>query len=114
MCHVQKGACRIPLHSHVSGLGQACEGAQRTRSRNFCLVVFVRSKIGDATDSIALDLHIGREHLADERGQSTELNNQDLILGCKIWSDNLVISSVLPTCDILLTARFPSAALAAR
>lgn len=39
-------------------------------------------EIGDASDGVALDLDVGRQHLADERLQSTKLYNQQLVLRC--------------------------------
>lgn len=39
------------------------------------------SQISDAADSIALDLDVGRQHLADKRCQTAQLDDQDLVLG---------------------------------
>lgn len=38
------------------------------------------SEICDAPDSITLDLNIGRQHLADERRQTSQLDDEDLVL----------------------------------
>jgi hypothetical protein len=39
-------------------------------------------EIGDASDGVALDLDVRRQHLADEGLQSTKLYNQQLVLRC--------------------------------
>lgn len=39
-------------------------------------------EIGDASDGVALDLDVRRQHLADEGLQSTKLHNQQLVLRC--------------------------------
>lgn len=41
------------------------------------------SEVGDAADGVALDLDVGREHLTDERLESTELDDGNLVLGCE-------------------------------
>lgn len=38
------------------------------------------SEVCDASDSITLDLNIGRQHLTDERRQTPQLNDEDLVL----------------------------------
>lgn len=40
----------------------------------------VGSKVGDASDGIALDFHVGAEHLPDKRLQPAQRNNQQLVL----------------------------------
>lgn len=39
-------------------------------------------EVGDAPDGVALDLDVGREHLADEGFESSELDDRELVLGC--------------------------------
>lgn len=41
----------------------------------------VCGKIRDAADGVALDLNVGAEHLADERLDATERDDQELVLG---------------------------------
>lgn len=38
-------------------------------------------EVGDASDGIALDFNVGREHLPDERLESAERDNEQLVLG---------------------------------
>jgi hypothetical protein len=74
----------------------------------------VGGQVGDASDGIALDLDIGRVHLLDEGSQATEGDNGDLVLGC---GGLAAVDAVCVCCgwmDVLLTARLPRAALAAR
>lgn len=87
MGHVEESAGRISLHSHILGLREPGEGPQCTRSRDLCFVLFVCSQISDATDGVALHLDILGHHLADQRRQSTKLDNGDLVVGCA-RSDN--------------------------
>ena len=42
----------------------------------------MRGEVRDAPDGVALHLDVGREHLANERFQSTKLDDRDLVLGC--------------------------------
>ena len=72
----------------------------------------VSGEISDASDGIALHFDVGAEHLADERFQSTELDNEQLILR---YIRIINLKDVKPyRVDALFTARFPRAALAAR
>jgi hypothetical protein len=48
----------------------------------------MRSEVGDASDGVALDFNVGREHLTDQRIQSAELDDQDLVLRCTINATN--------------------------
>lgn len=41
-------------------------------------------EVGDAPDGVALHLDVRGEHLADERLQSTELDDRDLVLRCAV------------------------------
>ena len=38
-------------------------------------------EVGDASDGVALDLDVGRQHLSDERVQSSESDDERLVLG---------------------------------
>lgn len=38
------------------------------------------SEVCDASDSITLNLNIGRQHLTDERRQTSQLDDEDLVL----------------------------------
>ena len=46
----------------------------------------MRSQVGDTSHSIALDLHIGAEHLPDERLKATELYDEQLVIGYEMPS----------------------------
>ena len=39
------------------------------------------SQVRDTSDSIALDLDIARDHLLDQGGQPTKLDDEDLVIG---------------------------------
>lgn len=80
MCHVQESPCSISLHPHVPGLGQTCEWTKCAGFCNLSLVFFMGSEVCDASDSITLDFNIGRQHLTDERRQTSQLNDEDLVL----------------------------------
>lgn len=81
MCHVEESACCVPLNSHIPGLGQPRQRTQSAGAGNLGLVLLVGSQIRDTSHSIALDLDIGRHHLANQRGQTTALYNENLVLG---------------------------------
>lgn len=68
------------------------------------------SQIRDASDGVALHLDIGRVHLLDQGRQSTESDYGDFVLSYKSQQALVAISREY----ILLTARLPRAALAAR
>ena len=70
------------------------------------------SQIGHASNCIALYFDVGTEHLPDQRLQTTELYYKEFVLGC--YHGRLETVSDVAECDVLLTARFPRAALAAR
>lgn len=44
----------------------------------------MRSQVGDASYGVALDLDVGRKHLSDQRRQATELDDEDLVFGCRL------------------------------
>ena len=46
----------------------------------------MRGKVRHASDSIALHLDVRAEHLADERLQAAELDDEQLVLGCNTFS----------------------------
>lgn len=81
MCHVEKCTGGVPLHTHVSGLGESGKGAKCPRPSYLGLVLLVRGEVGDAADSITLDFDVGGQHLADQWGQATQLDDEDLVLG---------------------------------
>jgi hypothetical protein len=72
----------------------------------------VRSKVGNASNSVALHLDVGTEHLTNERLEPAQLDNKQLILGYPELSNWMIIQSRGK--DPLFTAKFPRAALAAR
>jgi len=41
----------------------------------------MRGQVCDAPHSIALDFHIGAEHLTDQWLQATQLHNEELVVG---------------------------------
>lgn len=112
MCHVQESSCGISLHAHVPGLCQTREWAECAGFRDLRLVFFMRSEVRDAPDSITLDLNIGRQHLSDERRETSQLNDEDLVLRYEVCQSLRLHCCFGP--NLLLTARFPRAALAAR
>lgn len=70
------------------------------------------SKIGDTSDGVTLHLYVGTEHLAYEGLEPAQLDNKQLIFGL-----SRVISGTGIKChglNLLFTAKFPRAALAAR
>ncbi len=69
-------------------------------------------EISDTSDGVALYFDVGTEHLADERFKSTQLDNEQLILGYLRIINLTGVKSY--RVDALFTARFPRAALAAR
>jgi hypothetical protein len=81
MRHVEERSRCIPLNPHVFRLGKPRQGAQSSRAGDFGLVIFLRRQVRDTSNSIALDLDVGRHHLANEGVQPAELNNQDFIVG---------------------------------
>jgi hypothetical protein len=112
MRHVEQSTRRISLYPHISRLGEASKRSESAGTGNLGLVLFVRCKIGDASDSVALHLNIRRQHLSNERSQSTKLDNKDLVIGCSTSSQQLD-EFIEVVANALLTARFPRAALAA-
>lgn len=80
MGHVEQRSSRVSLNAHILRLSQADERAQRARSSDLGLVLFVCGQIRDATHRIALHLHVRRHHLADQRGQPSKGDDQDLVL----------------------------------
>jgi len=67
-------------------------------------------KVGNAPDCVALNFDIWRHHLSDEGRQTTELDDGNLVFS---YSLSVVLNQAKRYCNILLTARFPNAALAA-
>lgn len=70
------------------------------------------SEISDTSDGITLHLYVGTEHLAYERLEPAQLDNKQLVFGL-----SRVISQTGIKChgsNLLFTAKFPRAALAAR
>ena len=112
MRHVEQSSRGISLNTHVSGLGQPCKWAKSTRSRNLGFVLFVCSEVRYAPDSIALDFDICRQHLADQGWEPSELHNKDLVV--RYRTRQILARSRSISIHLLLTARFPRAALAAR
>lgn len=41
----------------------------------------VGGEVGDASDGVALHLNVGREHLTDERIETSQSNDESLVLG---------------------------------
>lgn len=37
-------------------------------------------EVGDASDGVALNLNVGREHLSDERVETSKSNDESLVL----------------------------------
>lgn len=112
MRHVQQSPRSIPLYTHVPGLGQPRKWAQSTRSRNLGLVLFMRSEVRYAPDSVALNFDICRQHLADKGREPSKLHNKDLVVRC--WTRQILVWGRHISRHLLLTARLPRAALAAR
>lgn len=81
MGHVEESASGIPLDPHILGLGQPRKWTESTRPCNFRLVILMCSQVGYAPDGIALDLDVGRQHLANQGRQPAELDDQDFVLG---------------------------------
>lgn len=81
VCHVEQSTCRITLNPHILRLCQADQRTQRARAGNLCLVLLVRGQVRNTSDGVALYLYIRRHHLADQRGQPSEGDDQDFVLG---------------------------------
>lgn len=58
MGHVEESTGRVPLHPHISGLGEPCQRAESTGSSDLGLVLLVGSEVSDAANRIALNLDI--------------------------------------------------------
>lgn len=73
-------------------------------------------QVCDAADSVTLHLHIRTQHLSDERFQSAEFHNEKLIIRYKnpTWHRSTPRRKANVDFDVLLTAKLPNAALAAR
>lgn len=112
MRHVQESSCRVSLHAHIPGLCQTRKWAEGARFCYLRLIFFMRSEVCDAPYSITLNLNVGRQHLTDERRETSQLNDEDLVLRWEVLS--VIVFTRLHGSNLLLTARFPSAALAAR
>lgn len=113
MCHVQQCACCISLYPHVLGLRKTSQRAQSSRAGYLGLVVFMRSQVGDAADSVALYLHVRRHHLSYQRRKTSKSHDQDLILRYLV-SIPAFIEYRIQKKNVLFTAKLPRAALAAR
>jgi len=48
------------------------------------LVLTMSGQVGDASYSVALYFNIGRQHLSDQRLQSSQPDDQKLVLGCLV------------------------------
>lgn len=84
MRHVQESSGSISLHAHVPGLCQTREWAEGARFRYLRLIFFMRSEVCNASDGITLNLNIGRQHLTDERRETSQLNDKNLVLRCEV------------------------------
>ena len=80
-------------------------------------------EVGDAAHSIALHFDVRREHLSNEGLKTTEFDNKQLVLGyhdTKIFvsmffqRQPITAVSMPSATDLLLTAKLPKAAEAAR
>lgn len=71
----------------------------------------MRGKVGHAADGIALYFDVRTKHLANERLETAELDNEQLILGCNMFNIRDIMSE---RPNPLFTAKLPRAALAAR
>ena len=80
MCHVQQRPSGVSLNTHVPGLCQSSQRPESTGPRNLCLVLLVGGQVGNTADGVTLHLHVGRQHLSDEWGQATEVDNQNLVI----------------------------------
>jgi hypothetical protein len=80
MSHVKQCAGRIALYTHILRLGQADQRTQRSRPSDLGLVLLVGCQVSDTTDGVTLHFNIGRHHLADQRGQPSESDDQDFVL----------------------------------
>ena len=110
MCHVQQSACSVSLHAHVSRLGQSRQWAQGPGPGNLRFVLFMRCKIRDTADSIALNFHVRRHHLSNEGSQATEVDYGHFVFR---WYLLATAPGKRIQPNLLFTARLPSAALAA-
>ena len=80
MCHVEQRSSGVSLHSHIFRFRQPCQWAQGTGSCNLCFVIFMCCQIGYAANRIALDFDVRRHHLANERRQAAQLDDQAFVL----------------------------------
>jgi hypothetical protein len=70
------------------------------------------SEIGDTSDGITLHLYVGTKHLAYERLEPAQLDNEQLIFSLPRVISRIGIKN--HSLNLLFTAKFPRAALAAR
>ena len=130
--HVEKCPRRVSLNAHIFGPGEPGQRTERSRSRDLGLVILVRGEVGDAADGVALHLDVGRHHLSDEGSQATQEDDGDFVLRCQAVSIVMLEDFTIVKGDrgarasppppgnrsggaiLLLTARLPKAALAAR
>ena len=113
MRHIQQSPSSITLNPHILRFRQSGQRSEGSRPRNLRLVVLVGRQVGDASDGITLHLDVRRHHLTDQRRQSTQQDNRNFVLGCSFRQSRTLLAC-LRLEYILLTARLPSAALAAR
>jgi hypothetical protein len=110
MGHVEECSSCVPLHAHVFGFCQPCQGLQSSGPSYLRLVVLVRCEVCYAAYCVALNFDIGGIHLFDQRRKPAQCDNGNFVFrcGCQCY--------VPAPCRmyILFTARLPNAALAAR
>ena len=127
MCHVEQGTSCVALNSHVLRTSESCEGHKSTRFGDSGFVIIckpiesnvqdrgvmhtMRSEISDTANCVTLDLNIRAQHLADKGFQAAKLDYKELVVGLGVVR---VCRHGMAKGHVLLTARFPRAALAAR
>jgi len=45
----------------------------------------MRGQVRDAAHRVTLDLDIGAQHLADERLETAQLDDEEFVIGCKYY-----------------------------
>ena len=109
--HVEQSASRVTLNPHILRASEAGQRNQCTRLGDLRLVVVygqavslietcctrdqltMRREIGHAADRVALNLHVRTQHLSDQRFQSTQFDNEQLVVSykCVQYSQNAAL-----------------------
>lgn len=106
MSHIEQSTRRVSLNPHILAFGQSSKRDQRARFSNLRLVFIyllalvsffqltMRCKIRDASNSIALNLNIGRKHLTNQGFQSAERDNEEFVFSCTVSIGQTLVPTI--------------------